>query len=168
MSTVKLLPTRQDILVDWSEYFEYDIASPTFLTNKITRSPKAQKGQPSGCVSAKEIKTRFKGYFFRNARIVWELHNGEIPDEMLMGFRDGNEMNLSIDNLFLQSRRGKGVNGKHRLGTSGIRGVRETDSGKWMAHIKLNGKTVYLGTYPTPEEAIQARINAIKVARRFE
>lgn len=167
-NTVRLLPTRQDIVVDWSEYFEYDTSSPTFLVNKITRSARAQTGGVAGCRSAKEIKTRFKGFFFRNSRIVWELHNGEIPDEMFIGFRDGDELNLLIDNLYLQSRRGRGVNGKHQLGSSGIRGVRPTPAGKWTAHIKLNGKTTYLGTYSSADEAIAARLTAIKVARRFE
>jgi hypothetical protein len=39
---------------------------------------------------------------------------------------------------------------------TGYRGVTRNGKG-WLARLKRRGKDIYLGTYPTPEEAHQAR-----------
>ena len=38
-------------------------------------------------------------------RYIWKQHNGEIPKGMLVVFKDGNQMNCSIDNLELITRK---------------------------------------------------------------
>ena len=45
-----------------------------------------------------------------------------------------------------------------KISKSGYRGVTETKDGKWkwMAKISLNGKTIYLGRFETPELASEA------------
>lgn len=150
--------------MDWKDLFEYDPTSPTFLINKVTRSPKAIEGKPAGCVGVKEIKTSLNGKFYRNARIIWEMHNGPIPDGMLLKFKDNNEFNLLLDNITLQTRRAKGVNSKMPMGKSGIRGVTEVD-GKWQAHAKVNGESVYLGIYATEKEAIVGRRRTLRLMK---
>ena len=47
---------------------------------------------------------------------------------------------------------------------SGFRGVyyRENKSKKWYADIKVNYKTIHIGTYDTFEEAKKARLEAEK------
>lgn len=45
--------------------------------------------------------------------------------------------------------------------TSGILGVRfRSDRNKWYSEIQYNGKSVYLGSYNTKEEAIKSRVEA--------
>lgn len=36
--------------------------------------------------------------------LIWEAHNGSIPDDMVLAFRDGNPENLCLDNLELLTR----------------------------------------------------------------
>lgn len=38
-------------------------------------------------------------------RAVWEEHNGPIPDDMVVSFRDSNRLNCDIDNLMLITKR---------------------------------------------------------------
>lgn len=38
-------------------------------------------------------------------RVVWEQHNGQIPEGMIVGFTDGDKMNCSIDNLVLRTQK---------------------------------------------------------------
>jgi hypothetical protein len=53
-------------------------------------------------------------------RLVWQQHHGEIPDDMLIAFRDGNRQNCDISNLEIISRE----ENARRLGE------RETPEGK--------------------------------------
>lgn len=46
--------------------------------------------------------------------------------------------------------------------TSGVDGVRGQFLGRWQAHIKVAGRTHYLGTYDSLEEAAAARARAEK------
>ena len=43
----------------------------------------------------------------------------------------------------------------------GLRGVREHSSGKWQARICVDGTTVHLGLFSTPEDAVAARVEAL-------
>ncbi len=50
----------------------------------------------------------------------------------------------------------QGNQGKHRNNTSGgYKGV-FANGRRWVAKIKIDGRSVYLGTYDTPEEAARA------------
>lgn len=150
--------------MNWNELFIYDTTSPTFLINKITRSPRSKEGMVSGCISGKEIKTKVNKKSIRNARIIWEMHNGPIPDTHVMKFKDGNEFNLLLENLSVQSRREKGVNSNQPVGVSGYKGVRVVGD-KWLAYAKVKGKTVFLGSYNSPEDAVVGRRTALKMVK---
>lgn len=49
-------------------------------------------------------------------RLVWEEHNGTIPDGYIVTFRDGNRLNCDINNLMLISRAEHAVINKMGLG----------------------------------------------------
>lgn len=51
--------------------------------------------------------------------------------------------------------------------TSGVTGVYRCKSGKWAAQITFKGKTHYLGTYDTLEEAAKARSRAEEMHAGF-
>jgi hypothetical protein len=63
---------------------------------------------------------------------------------------DRNKKNNTLENLrwITISGNSRNVDVKKKF-----RGVRETPSGKYRADIKINNKTVYLGTFKTEEEA---------------
>jgi hypothetical protein len=45
-----------------------------------------------------------KGKFVHKHRLLWEQHNGAIPEGMLLVFKDGNKQHISLDNLELISK----------------------------------------------------------------
>ncbi|KAA6351240.1 hypothetical protein EZS27_001386 [termite gut metagenome] len=50
-----------------------------------------------------EIKTAEPNFFEFKHRVVWKQHNGEIPDRHKIRFKDGNKLNLCIENLYMVS-----------------------------------------------------------------
>ena len=63
----------------------------------------------------------------------------------------------------LERRQGKRMSSN----TSGVTGVYRCKSGKWAAQITFKGKTHYLGTYDTLEEAAKARSRAEEMHAGF-
>lgn len=52
-----------------------------------------------------EIKVAEPNKWRPKHQVIWEKHNGPIPDGHVVIFGDGNKQNLSIDNLILVSRK---------------------------------------------------------------
>lgn len=51
-----------------------------------------------------EVKTAEPKTFELKHRVIWEQHNGPIPEEMLISFIDGNRQNCNINNLEMISK----------------------------------------------------------------
>lgn len=119
------------------------------------RSPKVK--------AARLVKAPGKGYkdvyafgtSFREHRLIWILHYGDIPPECEIDHINGNRADNRIENLRLATRAQNQANAKLRKdNTSGYKGVSfHKKHGKWSANISVNGKVVWLGVYDTPEEA---------------
>jgi len=50
------------------------------------------------------VKTAEPNVWMRKHIMVWEMHNGSVPDGYVVSFKDGDKLNCVIDNLFLVSR----------------------------------------------------------------
>ena len=82
---------------------------------------------PVGTISMsggyKIIKKQMEGSQWERWKLlhkeIWEQHNGPIPDDKVLLFKDGNPMNCTIDNLMLASR--------SELMTANKRGLRFED-----------------------------------------
>lgn len=86
--------------------------------------------------------------------------DGKVIDHINGDISDNRKCNLRIvtiqENMFNKKPR--------KDSKSGFRGIyfREDKSSKWYADIKVNYKSIHLGTFNTLEEAKQARLNAEK------
>lgn len=71
-------------------------------------------------------------------RIIWELHNGEIPDNLCVDHIDGNPLNNAIHNLRLVTRTVNGRNQKKfSTNRSGVTGVSwDEQNSRWLAQWK--------------------------------
>ena len=87
-------------------------------------------------------------------RLIWFMHNGAIPEGMLVDHIDMNPKNNCITNLRLVTKSGNAQNQR-------VKGYwKDTRSGKFGAQIKLNGKSKHLGLHNTEAEARKAYLTA--------
>jgi len=77
--------------------------------------------------------------------------------------RKDNDKGYSPENCKWSSRKEQLLNRRMRSdNTSGVEGVRWVKRDKyWLARIKVDGKEQYLGGFPTKEQAIEARKQAL-------
>ena len=88
--------------------------------------------------------------FHRN---VVEPKNGLYVDHINRNTLDNRKCNLREATQHANSTNRK----KPCTNTSGYKGVKKRENGKWQAIIGINGKTISLGTYSNLEDAIEAR-----------
>lgn len=87
-------------------------------------------------------------------RVAWELaHGQEIPDGMQIDHICGVKACVNPNHLRLCTPSQNNMN--HRIrsdASSGFKGV-QANGKRWMANLKANGASYYLGTFDTKEEA---------------
>lgn len=128
-----------------SEYFSYDPNSPSFLRWKINLGRRVKAGDPAGCVgSYGYYRTKLHGKLMLAHRIVWQLHNGEIPHGMQVDHIDGVRVNNDIENLRLASVSENLQNQKRSSkNTTGIKGLSWSERNQyWRGSIQVHGKRV--------------------------
>jgi len=97
------------------------------------------------------------GYYLAH-RIIWKMIYNEEPPEVdhKNRVRDDNRLdNLKASDYFQNQQNRAGA----RFGTVGIR---KSSPGRYQARITKNNKEIYLGSFKTFEEALEARTKAAK------
>jgi hypothetical protein len=95
-------------------------------------------------------------------RVIWAMVHDEWP-EFEIDHIDGDPANNLISNLRVVSHRLNGRNLRlKKNNTSGVCGVWMRPSGRWLASISVDGKTICLGTFDTKDQAAQVRFDAQK------
>jgi hypothetical protein len=96
-------------------------------------------------------------------RVIWEMHNGPIPDGMEIDHKNHDTLNDSIDNIRLASRKQNQANRrKHKNNTSGLKGVSyEQSKCKWRAQMQFEGKRKTIGSYENKWLAYAAYCDAV-------
>lgn len=128
----------------FQEIFEYQDGK---LLNKKTRHVYRNEDRDG------YIRVRLLGREFRAHRIIWELHNGNIPEGMLIDHIDGNTRNNSIENLRLATRQQNNASSSKSKHHELPKGITLNPSGKFRARITHKDITYSLGTFKTVEEA---------------
>ena len=89
------------------------------------------------------------GKHYYTHRVVWELHNGSIPEGMEIDHINRNKADNRIENLRVVNRLENSINQDHK-------GCWLHKGGKWTAQIKRYGKRTHLGVFDTEAEASAA------------
>lgn len=112
-------------------------------------------GHPHYGVKINQVK-------FPAHRIVYALHTGVDPWPREVDHIDRDPTNNHPSNLRVATRSQNASNkGRQSNNKSGHRGVTFCKrTGKWMAQIGLNSKTIFLGRFQNIEEAVQVRAAA--------
>lgn len=109
------------------------------------------------------IKPKRDGYLYASVegheyllhRLAWLYMTGSFPKDMV-DHRNRNRSDNRWSNLREATPTQQGANvTAHRWKTSksGVRGVHAAESGRWVVHIKIDGKVRHMGTFDTIEEA---------------
>lgn len=127
-------------------------------------------GKVAGCIGGAKNGRRYKElgmYRFGKRerllahRVIWEMHNGPIPDGLYVDHIDGDSLNNKIENLRLATHRQNLCNrGPQSNNTTGFKGVHRKKSGRYCAQIMAEGVCLRLGIFDRPEDAHAAYIAA--------
>lgn len=152
-----------DLTADEARRLFYYDPSTGMLTWSLDRNQNVKAGDQVGWVHEhspyRRARVNGKRYFAH--RIIWLMAYGEWPKNEIDHI-DGDSLNNRMDNLREVDRTENMRNTKRcSVNTSGQSGVhRHTQSGKWNARIRTNGRRVSLGLFEKKEEAVQARKEA--------
>lgn len=130
------------------------------LTGELVRISK-RKGirlQPFGRQSTKGYRYgAFAGSEYYAHRLIWAWLHGEDPGAFEIDHIDRNRTNNRPWNLRKVPANKQALNTKcYKNNALGVRGVSQIPgTSTFIARVRVNGDSVYLGSYPTVEEASQ-------------
>lgn len=137
--------------MNWNQYLRYSEGKLYWLKSR----GRVKAGDEAGSYRSNGYRqVKLNGKPYKEHRVIWELHNGPIPEGLeidhINRVRDDNR----IENLRLATRSENSLNNGHK-------GVHfNTQYGDWRAKIMIQGKSHYLGSYDTEEEARAAYVKA--------
>jgi hypothetical protein len=153
---------QDDLTADYvRSILDYDPETGEFRWKIDRAKRKIKSGDVAGRINEDGYRRiGIIGKLYPAHRLAWLLVYGEFPVSHLdhvNGARDDNR----LCNLRLASQSQNIANA--RIGsrnTTGFKGVSKTQSGKYLATIKVDGKSLCLGTHDTPEQAHSAYMDA--------
>jgi hypothetical protein len=92
-------------------------------------------------------------------RVAWKMHYGTEPPEELDHI-NGNRLDNRVSNLRAATRSENNANSVLRAdNTTGLKGVSRRNAASYTAQIGREGKSRYLGSFPTADAAHQAYLS---------
>lgn len=119
---------------------------------------KKHAGKETGYVRHNGYKViAISGKEYPCSRLAWLYEFGEWPN-LEVDHIDRDKINNRISNLRLANRSQNAINRRLQSNnSSGLKGVwKRKNIDSWVAQIGLNGKTIRLGSFKSPEEAHKA------------
>ncbi len=141
------------------ELLNYDPDTGLF-TWRIQRSNVAKGAVAGNLRPDGYFDIRIDGKIHRAHRLAWLYMTGAWPDN-LIDHIDRNPSNTRWGNLRQATHSQNHQNQKIRADSRhGHRGLSPHSSGLWRARIRVRGRVIHLGYFPTVESASQARADA--------
>jgi hypothetical protein len=142
--------SRQEM---FNHFFKYDDGK-LYWKNGCYKS---YTGKEAGVVGANSWKISIRSFSMRRTRVIYEMHFGNIVENLEIMHIDGNAYNDKLENLAL-SNRSLTMLSEVRLkttNTSGFKGVSWNKLlNKWSSYITKDYKHMYLGSYFDKSDAI--------------
>lgn len=115
-------------ILELLNFIEYDETCPSCFRWTAKLGKNAPAGKPAGSFYGQKLNKYWRIGYNKKAygahRVVWVLHNGEIPKGMVVDHIDGNTQNNKISNLrvvdYTDSNRNKGKDRRNKTGFTGI------------------------------------------------
>lgn len=127
---------------------------------------KGSVGASAGCPDKRGVfQVRYLGKLYLAHRLAWLYVFGWLPKEI--DHINVNPSDNRIRNLRLATRAQQNANTRARAtNKTGFKGVSRS-KGKFAAHIRVSGKSIYLGSFNKPEEAHAAYVKAATEAHGY-
>jgi len=151
------------------EMLHYDPETGVF-TWKVSTSNRVRVGSIAGTLNTQgyiTIQINNKAYYAH--RLAWYFSHGEWPTDQI-----DHANGVRSDNALANLRACSGAENSQNLGTRKTRtkGLLGTtwlpDRGLWLSQISARGRKLYLGLFPTPEEAHEAYLKAKRELHTFQ
>ena len=128
------------------------------ICNTRYAGKQAGSNTSDGYIQLMLFKKNYKAH-----RLAWAMHYGIWPTDRIDHIDPRNKLDNRIVNLREATASENAKNKRMPINnTSGYIGVGKRGD-KWYAYIKVDDKQIYLGTFDTKDEAIQARKQAEKL-----
>ncbi len=148
-------------------YENYEVSNTGKLRNKSSNKFIVGKNDKDGYIEVslrhKEGDVNSKRRFFRLHRLVATAFIPNPNNKPLVDHKDGNKANNNVDNLRWASFVENTYNSKKisKDTKTNVKGI-TLEHGKYRARIRVNGKSLSLGSFKTLDEAIIARYEKAK------
>lgn len=154
MLKAEYLLSRNDLM----ELLDYDPTTGIFVW-KVRTSDRIRIGNVAGSFRSGYRIIRIKGSIYHAHRIAWLFVHGTWPShdiDHINLVRDDNRISNLREATRSENLRNVAI---RDINKSGLKGV-SSNKRQYMARICVHGKTFYLGTFDTPEEAHAAYVAA--------
>lgn len=145
--------------MDWNKMFIYD--------SGLLRWRYARKGREARSIAGSKtkqeyIRVKVFGKCYLAHRIIWEMHNGKIPEGIEIDHINHIRNDNRIENLRIVSRVENCRNmSKSKVNSSGVTGVCwSAKENKWHASIYNKGKNIHLGYFLNMDDTVRVREQA--------
>lgn len=127
---------------------------------KTCRPGRVRVGDVAGCKDRKGyLVVCLNGKTHMVHRVIWEMHNGPIPDGHQIDHIDHDRTNNLLSNLravcVTTNNRNSSKRADNQSGATGV--YWDSINNRWVASIRVNKRVVYLGRFQEFEDAAKAR-----------
>ncbi|MFD2645506.1 HNH endonuclease [Pseudomonas japonica] len=132
------LPSLEDL----NEIYRIDTASPSGLSRiKATRGRNGRTGPVVSIGTDGYYRMQFDGKFYRTHRIIYFMHTGIDPAQLVVDHIDGNRLNNDVDNLRTCTVQENLWNAKGRPKRSGLpKGIEKLPNGWYRVQVSINAE----------------------------
>lgn len=147
-------------MTNWHELFKYDDG---ILYWKIKPSNNVNIGDVAGNrFGIGYVRVMYKHRHYLCHCIIWEMHNGPIPEGYEIDHIDHIPYHNQIENLRLvthkENMRNASLSSRNKSGRTGVYWYKPNQ--KWLAYIRVDGKYHHLGYFEDFNDAVKAREDA--------
>ena len=146
--------------MNWKDLFTYDSGSLVWKESRGRIKAGSEAGTPD---KDGYLCTQYNKKKYKNHRIVWEMFNGTIPQNLEIDHINHKRSDNRIENLRLVDRVGNGRNQSKARDVSYHKA-----SGKWQARISSPEGRIHLGLFETEELALDSHRKARDIYYKLE
>ena len=140
------------------ELLEYNPDTGLFIWLKSNGNRRLKAGDAAGAkMDAGYIRIQIKGKMYSAHRLAYLYMTGNFPENSIDHINHIRDDNRWVNLRDATHSQNKANQVKPKNNTSGYKGVsRNRVHKKWIAQIMYMNKSIYLGSYTTPQEASEA------------